>query len=60
MRIIYNEKHRYVISLKFGDKFLAFLTKLEFEGKASTCSTMEENLLLHCRKFSAFLVVVII
>ena len=28
MRIIYNIKHRYAICLKFGDKFLTFLTKL--------------------------------
>ena len=51
MRIIYNVKHRFVICLKFGDKFLTFLTKLVLERKASIFSTIEENLLLYCRKF---------
>ena len=59
MRIIYNVKHRYVIRMKFGDKFLTFLTNLVLETKASICSTIKENLLLYCRKFSAFAVVVI-
>ena len=59
MRIIYNVRHRYGIRLKFGDKFLTFLTKLVLEGKASVRSTTKENLLLHC-KFSAFVVVVVI
>ena len=58
--IIYNAKHRNVIRLKFGVKFLTFLTKLVLEGKASTCSTTKENLLLSCRKFSAFVAAVII
>ena len=60
IRIIYNVKHRYTIRLKFGDKFLTSLTKPVLEGKASICSTIKENLLLYCRKFSAFVVVVII
>ena len=60
MGIIYNVKNRYVIRLKFGDKLLTFLTKLVFEGKASICSTMNENLVLYCGKFSAFVFVVII
>ena len=59
MRIIYNVKHRYVIRMKFGDKFLTFLTNLVLETKASICSTIKENMLLYCRKFSAFAVVVI-
>ena len=58
--IIYNVRHHYAIRLKFGDEFLTFLTKLLLEGKASICSTIKENLLLYCRKFSAFAVVVII
>ena len=45
MRIIYNVKHRYVIRLKFGGKFLTFQTKLVLERKASICSTIKENLL---------------
>ena len=60
MKIIYNVRHRYAIRLKFGDKFLTFLTKLVLEGKTSISSTIKENLLLYCRKFSEFLVVVII
>ena len=51
MRIIYNVKHRYVIRLKFADKFLTFLTKLVLQAKARICSTIKENLLLYCRKF---------
>ena len=54
MRIIYNVRHRYAIRLKFRDKFSTFLTKLVLEVKVSICSTNKENLLLHCRKFSAF------
>ena len=46
MRIIYDVKHRYAIRLKFGDKFLTFLTKLVLKMKASICSTVKENLLL--------------
>ena len=51
IRIIYNVKHRFVIRLKFGGKFLTFLTKLVLERKASIFSTIKENLLLYCRKF---------
>ena len=59
MRIIYNVKH-FAIHLKFGDKFLNSLTKLVLEAKASICSTIKEDLLLYCREFSAYVVVVII
>ena len=60
MRLIYNVRHCYLICLKFGDKLLTFLTMLVLEGKASICSTIKENALLYCRKFSVFVVVVII
>ena len=60
IRIVYNVKYRYAIRLKFGDKFLTSLTNLVLQAKASICSTIKENLLLYCRKFSAFVVVVII
>ena len=60
MRAMYFIKHRYAIRLKFEDKFLTSLTKLVLEVKASICSTIKENLLLYCPKFSAFVVIVII
>ena len=60
MRIIYNIKHCNTSGLKFGDTFLTSLAKLEFEAKASICSTVKENLLLYCRKCSAFITFVII
>ena len=60
MRVMYNVRHRYAIRLKFGDKFLTSVTKLVLEAKATLCSIIKENLLLYCRKFSAFVVVVII
>ena len=37
METIYNVKPRYAIRLKFGDKFLTFLTKSELEVKVSIC-----------------------
>ena len=60
MGIMCNVKHHYTIRLKFRDKILTFLTKLVLEAKTSICSTIKENLLLYCRKFSAFVAVVII
>ena len=60
MKTFYNVGHCYAIRLKLGDKFLTFLIKLVFKGEASICSTIKENLLLYCRKFSAFIVVVTI
>ena len=59
MRVMYNLKHRYPIRSKVGDKFLTSLFKLVLEAKGSIYSTIQENLLLYCRKFSAFVVVVI-
>ena len=60
MRVMYNVKDCYAIRLKFGDKLLTSLIKLLLEAKVTICSTIKENLLLYCRKFSAFVVVVII
>ena len=60
MRIIYNVKYGYEISLKFGDKLFTILTRLMHKTKSSIRSTIRENLLLYCRKFSTFVVVVII
>ena len=60
MRVIYNAKYRYATHLKFGGKFLTSLTKLVLEAKSRICSTIKKNHRLHCRKFSAFAVAVII
>ena len=60
MRVICNAKHPYAIRLKLGDKCLTPLTKLELEAKTRICSTISENLLLYCRKFSAHVPAVII
>ena len=60
MRVFYNVKHRYEICLKFGDKFLTSVTKIVLEAKVSIYFTIKESLLLYCRKFSAFVVIVII
>ena len=60
MRVMHNVKHRYAIHFKFGDKFLTSLTKLVLEAKASISTTTKENLLLYCRKFSAFAVIALI
>ena len=51
METIYNVKPRYVIRLKFGDKFLTFLNKSELEVKVTICSSIKENLLSYCLKF---------
>ena len=40
MKVIYNAKHSYAIRLKLGDKSLTSVSKLEFEAKASMCSTI--------------------
>ena len=59
MRITYNVKYRYPICLDFGEKFSNSQTKLVLELNAGIWSTIKENLLLYCRKFLAFVVVVI-
>ena len=57
MRTFNNGKQsRDFICLKLRDIFFTFTTKLLHEAKAS----IEENLLLYCRKFSAFVIAVII
>ena len=60
MRIIYNVKDRYAICLKFEGKYLTSLITLVFKAKASICSIIKENLLLHCRTFLSYVFVVII
>ena len=58
MRTLNNAKH-HTICLKFEDRIFTSLTTIELEAKASICSTIKENLILYCRKFSAFSVAVI-
>ena len=59
MKIFNNVKHRHTICLKLGDIFFTFLAMLGCEAKASTGLAINENLILYCRKFSAFVVAVI-
>ena len=59
LRIVYNVKHRHAICLKFADKCFTYLTMLWLQAKASICSAIKENLILFCRKFSAFVVAVV-
>ena len=51
-------KHCHAICLKLGTIFFISLLKLVLETSISF--TINENLLLHCRKFSAFAIAVII
>ena len=55
MRFIYNVKYRYVIYLKFGDKFLTSLTKIVLE-----LYVYELESTLYCHKFPIFVITVII
>ena len=55
-RLFNNVKYRQAIFLKSGDKFFTSLTMSGLEAKISVCSTIKENLILYCRKFSVFAV----
>ena len=59
IRLFNNVKHRHAIYLKFGEIFFASLTMLGLEAKAIIYSAVKENLIICCRKFSAFVVAVI-
>ena len=58
MGIFDNVKYRHAICLRFGDRFVASLTMLVLESKASICLKIKENLVLNCRKFTAVVVTV--
>ena len=58
-RIFNNVKDHQAICLKFGDRLLTSLTMPGPEAKVSICSTIKENLVLHCCKFSTLIVAVI-
>ena len=60
IKISNNVKYGYAICLKFGRIFVAFLNMLGPQGNTSICTTIKKNLLLYFRKFSAFIVIVII
>ena len=59
MKLFNKVKHRHAIWLKLGDRFFTSLTMLRCEAIASICSVIKENLILYCRKFPVFVVVVI-
>ena len=60
LKTLDNVKHRHTLCLKFGDIFFTSLMRLVLEVKGGICFTLQENLLLCCRKFSAFVIAVII
>ena len=53
-RILNNVKYRHTICLKFTDRFFTSLAMLVLEAKSSNCSTIKENQILYCPKFSVF------
>ena len=56
MKVSNNAKHRNAVCLKVGDR-LKFEDK-SLEAKASICSTIKENLILHCCKFPTIVVAI--
>ena len=54
MGIFNNVKHRHAICFKYANRFFTSLTMLGLEAKASNCFEIKENLILYCRKISAF------
>ena len=59
MRMFNNLKYRDAIYFKLWDRFFTSLIVLGPESKGSISFTIKGNLLLYCRKFSAFVVAVI-
>ena len=61
LRMINNAKHRNAIYLNFeGRLFFFSLSMLGLESKVIINSTIKENLLSCCRKFSTFVIAVVI
>ena len=60
MRLIYKVKHRCAIRLKVVDQFVTCQIDLVPKVKVCILSMIKENLLLCCRMFSAFVVIVLI
>ena len=56
MPIFSNFKQHHAICLKLGDRFFTSLTMIRLQAKACICSKIKENLPLHCRKYSAFVI----
>ena len=59
MRTFNNSNYCHANCLKFGDLFFASLTKSLLEAKASICSTIKENLIFYCHKFSVLVIATI-
>ena len=60
MKVLNNVKHCDPIYLNIKDRLFTSLTMLGCELEGSIISAMKENLLLCCRKFSAFTVAAMI
>lgn len=60
MRIIHSVKHHQTNRFRFADTLLTFLKKVVPEAKTSICSSMEETIILYCRKFLRFVTIFII
>ena len=59
MRIVYNLKHRYVVSLKFVNKLSTYLAKEMFQVKVSIRSTIKKTILILSQVFGKSVVVTI-
>ena len=60
MRLYDTVKDRDAVFVKLGDILFTSLTMLGLDLKVSNNSTIKENLILSCRKFSALIITTII